>query len=61
MVADTNKVTAWKSKRLFGESIKPLSINYVDNVKITAKFDESCLKQEKVVSLHKQLFMTFMS
>ena len=52
MAANTNKVTAWKLKRLSDESIK-LSlkfdndlnpgINYVDNANAKLKFDKSCL------------------
>ena len=61
--ANTNEVRAWKSKELSDESMKPSStsdsslkpgITYIDNTKIRVKFDESCLKQEKVTLTHKQ-------
>ena len=61
-VTNTNTVTAWKSKRLLDESIKPpstsdnnlnLGINNTDNVKIQAKFDGSCFRQEKELLTNK--------
>ena len=64
MAANTNKVTAWKLKRLSDESIK-LSlkfdndlnpgINYVDNANAKLKFDKSCLKQEKLIFTHRTI------
>ena len=53
MVPNTNKATAWKSKGLSDEWIKPPSRSYInlnpiightDNAKIRVKFDGSCLK-----------------
>ena len=62
--ANTNKITAWKSKGLSEESIKPPSmsdnslnagINYIDTAKIRVKLDESCFKQDKVSFTNKQV------
>ena len=56
-VANTSKVTAWKSKGLSDKGIKPPStsnnslnpgINYFDNFGIRLKFQGNCLEQGKV-------------
>ena len=60
-VANTSKVTAWKSKGLSDKGIKPPStsdnslnpgINYFDNFWIRLKFQRNCLEQEKVTFTH---------
>ena len=57
MFASSSAITAWNSKGLSNESIKPPatsdnSLNpathYNDSAKIRVKFDGSCLKQDKV-------------
>ena len=64
MIANTDKVTAWKLKGLSDENIKLPSISnnslnpwisYIVNAKMWVKFDGSCLKQEKVAFTHKQV------
>ena len=56
-VANTSKVTAWKSKGLSDESIKsqwtsdnslnPGIIFFLNNFRMQVKFDGNCLKQKK--------------
>ena len=58
-VANSNKISEWKSKGLPDESIKPPTasknsfpaINHI-NTKLWVKFDRKCLKQEKVTFSH---------
>ena len=65
-VANTNKVTAWLSKSLSDENIKPphasnnstvLALNYI-NTKLQVKFDRICLKQDKVTFTHTEVVNT---
>ena len=57
-----NKITAWKSKGLSDKITKPpaasnnalAALNHI-STKLRVKFDESCLKQEKVTFSHKQM------
>ena len=60
-VANTSKVTTWKSKGLSDKGIKPPStsdnvlnpgINYFDNFGIRLKFQGNCLEQGKVTFTH---------
>ena len=62
MVANTNKVSAWKIKGLFNVSIKPSSksddslnpgINYIDNAKIQVQVDGRYSKPEKITLTQK--------
>ena len=62
MVANTNKLTTWKSKGYFDESIKPPSTSddslnpvtgYINNAKIQVQFDGYCLKQDKATFIPK--------
>ena len=60
MIANTDYVSSWKSKGLFGETIKPLTTS--DNgltpalsyygTKTRVKFTGSCLQQHKVSYTH---------
>ena len=60
MIANTNYISSWKSKRLSGENIKlpatpdnslSLLIYYLSE-KIRLKFNEACLKQSKLGYIH---------
>ena len=60
-IANSDNISAWKSKELSDKRIKPHatsnnslapSLNYNYN-KVTVKLDGSCLKQEKVTFKHK--------
>ena len=61
MIANSDHISGWKSKRLSDENIKittasnnslPSGFNHI-NIKIQIKFDRSCLKQEKVTFTYK--------
>ena len=62
-IANSDHILAWKSETLSDESIKPPTasnnsltpaLNHI-NTKLRVKFDESCLKQEKVTFTHKKV------
>ena len=54
-IANSNHISAWKSKGLSDESIKPLTVSnnslaaaiYYINTKPRVKFDRSCLTKKK--------------
>ena len=62
-LANSDHISAWKSKELSSESIKPPAasneslapaLNYI-NTKLRVKFDGSCLKQDELTFTHKKL------
>ena len=62
-IGNSSRTSTWKPKKLSDEIIKPSStsnnslaqaLNYM-NVKIRLKFDGSCLKQDKLTFIHKQM------
>ena len=62
-IGNSDHISAWKSKELFDESIKPLatsdnnlvpSLNYIDFIP-RIKFHGQCLKQDKVIFTHKRV------
>ena len=64
---NSKRISVWKSKGLLEESIKPHAIsnnslvpalNYI-KAKIWAKFDGSCLKQDKLTFNHKTVSNTY--
>ena len=67
-IANSNYISTWKSKELSHESIKSpaasnnspaLALNH--NIKLRAKLDGYCLKQEKLLFTHKQVVNIFNS
>ena len=61
-IGNTNRISEWKSKGLFDESINPPTrsnnslapaLGYFGN-KVRVKFDGSCLKQDKITFTHEK-------
>ena len=66
-IGNSNRISSWKSKWLSDERIKPpptsnnsrsLGFNYI-NAKIRVKFDEICLKQDKLKFNHKNVMNNY--
>ena len=66
-IGNSNRISSWKSKGLSDERIKlpptsnnsiSLGFNYI-NAKIRVKFDENCLKQDKLKFNHKTVMNNY--